>query len=81
VKEMGYHTTKPMNGGTTVREHSTFSRKVKLAFVSAILILFVAGAVSYRSMVVASESDLWVRHTHEVLEALSGLLSTLGTCS
>ena len=33
------------------------------------------GAVSYRTIVLSSESDRWVRHTHEVLETLQSLLS------
>ena len=48
--------------------------KVQLAFGAALVILVVVGAASYRGMVVASESDRWVRHTHEVLENLQELL-------
>ena len=48
-------------------------RKVQLAFGAAILVLLVAGAISYRSLVVSSESDQWVQHTHEVLETLQDL--------
>ncbi len=51
------------------------NRKVQLAFGSAILTLLVAGAISYHGMLVSSESDRWVRHTHEVLENLADLLS------
>jgi len=50
------------------------TRKVQLAFGSAILTLLVVGAVSYHSMVVSRESDRWVRHTHEVIENLQELL-------
>ena len=50
------------------------TRKVQLAFGSAILTLLVVGAVSYHSMVVSRESDRWVRHTHEVIENLQDLL-------
>jgi PAS domain S-box-containing protein len=35
------------------------------------------GAVSYRAMVVSSESERWVQHTHEVLENLQDLLFAL----
>jgi PAS domain S-box-containing protein len=52
-------------------------RKVQLAFGSAILTLLVVGAISYRGMVLSSESDRWVRHTHEVLEKLQDLLSAM----
>jgi PAS domain S-box-containing protein len=47
---------------------------LKLAFGSAILILLVVGAASYRGVVVSRESDRWVRHTHEVIENLQDLL-------
>src|SRR3984885_11345202 len=53
------------------------NRKVQLAFGSAVLILLIAGGMSYRAVVVSSESDRWVRHTHEVLETLQDLLSTM----
>ena len=48
--------------------------KVHLAFGSAILALLVVGVISYRGMVVSSESDRRVGHTHEVLEKLQDLL-------
>jgi PAS domain S-box-containing protein len=51
------------------------NRKVQLTFGVAIVILVVAGAVSYHSVVMSSESDRWVRHTHEVLESLQNLVS------
>jgi PAS domain S-box-containing protein len=53
------------------------NRKVQLAFGSAILILIIVGAVSYRSIVMSSESDLWVRHTHEVLENLHNFVADM----
>src|ERR1700683_4121932 len=53
------------------------NRKVQLAFGSAVLTLLVAGGVSYRAIAVSSESNRWVRHTHEVLETLEDLLSTM----
>ena len=56
---------------------SLLSRKLQLAFASAILALFVVGAISYRSVVVSSESDRWLRHTHEVLEKLQDLLAAV----
>ena len=51
--------------------------KVQLAFGSAILTLLVVGAISYRSMVVSSESVRQVQHTHEVLENLQDMLSAI----
>lgn len=52
---------------------SLLNRKVQVELGSAVLILVVLGAISYRAMVVASESTRWVRHTHEVLENLQDL--------
>jgi diguanylate cyclase (GGDEF)-like protein/PAS domain S-box-containing protein len=49
------------------------NRKVQLAFGSAILALLVVGAFSYRGIVLSSESDQWLRHTHEVLANLHEL--------
>src|SRR5579863_4902392 len=60
-----------------MKTKSLLSRKVQLAFASAILTLLVVGAICYRGMVVSSESDRWVRHTHEVLENLQDLLSAM----
>jgi CHASE3 domain sensor protein len=51
---------------------------VQLAFGFAILTLLVVGVVSYRLILVSSESDQWVRHTHEVLQNLQDLLGTIG---
>jgi PAS domain S-box-containing protein len=56
---------------------STLNRRLQLAFGSAILILLGVGAISYRAMGVSDESYRWVRHTHEVLENLQGLLSAM----
>ena len=35
------------------------------------------GAISYRALVVSSESERWVQHTHEVLANLQNLLLAL----
>ncbi len=48
---------------------------MQLAFGSAIVVLLVVGAMSYRGIQVSGESDRSVRHTHEVLESLQGLIS------
>jgi len=58
---------------------SALNRTVLLAFGSAILVLFVIGAVSYRALAVSEESDRWVRHTHEVLEKLQVMSSAVQT--
>ena len=43
-------------------------------FASAVVILLSLGAFSYRALSASSESDRWVRHTHEVLGNLQELL-------
>ncbi len=53
------------------------NRTVQIAFGSAILALLLVGVISYRVMVMSAESDLWVRHTHDVLEQLQDLLSSM----
>jgi PAS domain S-box-containing protein len=50
------------------------SWKVRLAFGSAIAILCVVGAFSYRHNLSSARHDASVRHTHEVLETLDKLL-------
>jgi PAS domain S-box-containing protein len=59
-----------------MKAKSPLNRKVQVAFVSAIIALLVVGATSYRGTVVSSESERWVRHTHDVLENLQELLFT-----
>ena len=56
-----------------MKTKSLLNWKVQLAFGSAIAIMLVVGAFSYRSMVGSSESDRWVRHTYEVLLKLEEL--------
>jgi PAS domain S-box-containing protein len=60
-----------------MKTRALLSRKVQLAFGSAILALAVVGTISYRGMIVSAESDRWVRHTHEVLEDLQELLTSM----
>ena len=62
-----------------MKTKSPLSRKLQLAFGSAILALLVVGAISYRGLVESRESDLWVRHTREVLENLQNLLAAMQT--
>jgi PAS domain S-box-containing protein len=56
---------------------SLLNRRVQLALGAAVLDSFVVGAISYRSMVASTESDRWVRHTHEVLENLQNSLAAM----
>jgi PAS domain S-box-containing protein len=57
-----------------MKSQSLLNRNEQLVFASAILALLVAGAMSYRAMMVSMENDRWVRHTHEVIESLQDLL-------
>ena len=56
-----------------MKTRSVVSRKVQLAFGSAILALLAVGTISYLSVVASSQSNRWVQHTHKVLEQLSEL--------
>ena len=66
----------PTPVGVQMKTLPLVSRRVQLAFATALLTSLVVGAVSYRLMAVSRESDLWLRHTHEVLETLQELLFT-----
>jgi diguanylate cyclase (GGDEF)-like protein/PAS domain S-box-containing protein len=57
-----------------MRPASFSERKVQIALGSAILCLVVVAIVSFRGMAVSDESEVWVRHTHRVLETLQDLL-------
>jgi PAS domain S-box-containing protein len=58
---------------------SLLNRRLQLALGAAIFASLVVGAISYRSMVASTESNRWVRHTHEVLENLQDLLTEMRT--
>lgn len=62
-----------------MRKNSLFGRKLQLAFGSAVLVLCAVGALSYRTLVESTESDVWVRHTHDVLEKLQDSLAAMQT--
>ncbi len=51
------------------------NRAVQVALAAAILTLLAAGIVSHRGLVLSEDSEQRVRHTHEVLESLQGLLA------
>jgi CHASE3 domain sensor protein len=53
---------------------SLSNRKTQFACGSAILAILAVGAISYRGMVVSSESDRWAGHTLEVIGNLEDLL-------
>ena len=53
--------------------NSSLDRKVWIALGSAIFILALMGALSYRWIIFSDESGWWVRHTHDVLENIQDL--------
>src|SRR3984893_5922856 len=55
----------------------SIGNKIASGFSLALAVLLVVGAVSYDSTTKLSSSADWVRHTHEVLAGLDGLLSGL----
>lgn len=57
-----------------MKAKSLLTRKVPLAFAGALVSLLILGAVSYRSIILSSESDRRVRHTQEVLAQAQNLL-------
>jgi PAS domain S-box-containing protein len=62
-----------------VKSASALHRRIPLAFGSVFLILLVVGVGAYRAMVLSSESERWVSHTHEVLENLGDLQHSLAS--
>ena len=62
-----------------MKTKSLLNRAVQIGFGSAIVTLLVVGAISYRAMVVSSESEQWVRHTHEVIGNLRELRLAMET--
>jgi diguanylate cyclase (GGDEF)-like protein/PAS domain S-box-containing protein len=60
-----------------MKRKSALGSKVRLAYGAALLTLLLAGAMSYRAIVVSSESEQWVRHTHAVLGDLQSLLISM----
>jgi PAS domain S-box-containing protein len=60
-----------------MKSKGQLNRKSYLAFGVAILVLLGLGVTSYRDVVESGESNRWLRHTHEVLENLQSLSSTM----
>jgi PAS domain S-box-containing protein len=52
---------------------SMSNRTVQAAFGSAIAVLLVVGAISYRGIAASGATDMGVRHSHEVIENLQNL--------
>jgi PAS domain S-box-containing protein len=64
-----------------VMMNSPLNRKLQAAFAIPMLALLLMGAASYRCMTVLDESNRWVRHTHEVLDNLNDLQSSMESAS
>jgi PAS domain S-box-containing protein len=60
---------------------SPVNRKLQAAFAIPMLALLLMGAASYRCMLILDESNSWVRHTHEVLDNLNDLQSSMESAS
>jgi PAS domain S-box-containing protein len=56
-----------------MQTQSMSNRTVQAAFGSALAVLLVVGAISYRGIAVSGAADNWVRHTQEVIENLQNL--------
>src|SRR5580698_7807952 len=56
-----------------MQTQSMSNRTVQAAFGSAIAVLLIVGAISYRGITVSGATDRGVRHTHEVIENLQNL--------
>jgi PAS domain S-box-containing protein len=67
----------PLRTSGQMKTNPRLNRKVQLAFGSAILALLMVGAISYRGIVMFSESGQWVRHTDEILASLQDLVVSM----
>jgi diguanylate cyclase (GGDEF)-like protein/PAS domain S-box-containing protein len=59
----------------------SLNRKMQGAFSLAMLVMLLMGAASYRWMLLLDESNWWARHTHEVLDNLNDLQSSMESAS
>ncbi len=58
-------------------ENWTFGRKIAAGFALSLVLLVAIGAVSYGSISKLTSTSQWVTHTHEALEHIAGVLSSL----
>jgi diguanylate cyclase (GGDEF)-like protein/PAS domain S-box-containing protein len=70
-----------MLGRLTTGIKNIWRYKVEIAFCWAILILLVASALAYRSVLASIESERRVKHTHEVLNELDRVTSSAALIS
>jgi methyl-accepting chemotaxis protein len=54
-----------------------FTKRMQLGFGVPIVMLIALSVMSYRITVASNTAASWVRHTHEVIERLAGLLSAV----
>src|SRR5258707_10664999 len=54
-----------------------FRNRLMLGFGTALCILLIIGALSYRKFLQEDVDQRWVAHTHQVLEKLDAILATL----
>jgi diguanylate cyclase (GGDEF)-like protein/PAS domain S-box-containing protein len=59
----------------------SLNQRMQAAFSLAMLVMLLMGAASYRWMLLLDESNWWARHTHEVLDNLNDLRSSMETAS
>ncbi|GGL32722.1 CHASE3 domain-containing protein [Planomonospora parontospora] len=76
MNDMSDQATKTTTGGPG-RWHWTIGRRLTAGFAAALVMMGVIGAVSYSNTVDLVENEKWVEHTHQVLNRLDGVLSTL----
>jgi methyl-accepting chemotaxis protein len=55
----------------------TVGKKLAAGFGVALLLLLIVGGVAYYNLIMLVDNAWWVTHTHEVLEKLEGLFSSL----
>jgi CHASE3 domain sensor protein len=55
----------------------TFGRKIAAGFSISLVLLMAIGTVAYASISKLTRTSQWVTHTHEVLEHIAGVLSSL----
>jgi PAS domain S-box-containing protein len=61
------------DGQAVMKAGTVSNRTIQLAFGSAITVLLLVAAFSYRSIAASSESNRWVEHTREVMDDLRDL--------